>query len=81
MAAQTAPSPTRILSSSRCGRCQGTTAVQRITPSRPGYEHWTLRCTSCGHIQQMQVESSSSQSEPVDWFDRNLYSPDETRHA
>jgi DNA replicative helicase MCM subunit Mcm2 (Cdc46/Mcm family) len=45
--------------------------VQRITPSRPGYEHRTLRCTKCGHIHQRQVVSSPSPSEPLDCFDSN----------
>jgi hypothetical protein len=75
MSAQTASSPPPVLSSSRCDRCRGVTMVQRITPSRPGYEHWTQRCTRCGHIHQIQVEFSPSQSEPLDWFDSNLYSP------
>jgi hypothetical protein len=75
MSAEIASSPPRVLSSSPCDRCRGVTTVQRITPSRPGYEHWTLRCTRCGHVQQMQVVSSLSQSEPLDWFDSNFYSP------
>ena len=75
MSAEIAPSPLRVLSSSRCDRCCSVTTVQRITPSRPGYEHWTLRCTRCGHVQQMQVVSSLSQSEPLDWFDSNFSSP------
>jgi hypothetical protein len=40
--------------------------VQRITPSQPGYEHWTLRCTRCSHIQQLQIASSTSHAEPLD---------------
>jgi hypothetical protein len=53
--------------------------VQHITPSRTGYEHWTLRCTSCGHIHQMQVGSGPSQSETLDWFD--LHPLHEARYA
>jgi hypothetical protein len=75
MSGQTASSAPRVLSSSRCDRCSGVTMVQRITRSRPGYEHWMLRCTRCGHIQQMQVVSGPSQSEPLDWFERELVSP------
>ena len=80
MFAEVAPSP-RVLSSSRCDRCCGVTMVQRITPSRPGYEHWTLRCTRCGHIQQTQVVSSPSQSDPIDWFDGICIHRNEARHA
>ena len=72
MPAQAATSPPRVLPSSRCIRCQGPAMVQRLTPARTGYEHWTLRCTSCGHIHQMQVVSSRSQSETLDWFDNDL---------
>jgi len=49
--------------------------VQRIAPARTGFEHWTLRCTKCGHIHQMQVVSNPSQSGPIDWFDNNLQPP------
>jgi hypothetical protein len=74
MSGQTASSsPPRVLSTSRCGRCQGPTKVQRITPARTGFEHWTLRCTECGHINQMQVVSGPSKSDPADWFDSELY--------
>lgn len=67
-------SPPRILSwDSRCDRCQGVTTVRRITPSRAGFEHWKLRCTRCGHIDQRQVVCSRSQSEPFDWFDPYLH--------
>jgi hypothetical protein len=69
------PSPTRVLSTVRCGRCQGPAKVQRITPSRSGLEHWTLRCTRCGHIHQMQVVSKPTQSDPLDWFDGPLATP------
>jgi transcription elongation factor Elf1 len=70
MSAQIAPSPILIPSSPRCQRCAGATVVQRITASRPGHEHWTLRCKSCGHVDQMQIVSASPQSEPLDWFER-----------
>jgi hypothetical protein len=75
MSAQIAPSSPPVLSSLRCGICSAPTMVQRITPSRTGFEHRTLRCTRCGHIDQMQVVSSPSQSDPLDWFASNLYSP------
>jgi hypothetical protein len=55
--------------------------VQRIAPAQTGFEHWTLRCTSCGHIHQMQVVSSPSQSETVDGFDNDLQPLREARYA
>ena len=72
MPPEIALSPLRVLSTSRCSRCYGILAVQRIAPSRPGFEQWTLRCTSCGRIQQRQVVSSPSQSEPLDWCEKEL---------
>jgi len=39
----------------RCPRCQARVTVQRTVASRPGFEHWTLRCTKCGHIHEAQV--------------------------
>ena len=75
MSDQIAPSPPRVRSSPPCQRCSGATVVQRITASRPGHEHWTLRCSSCGNVHQMQVVSSPSRTEPLDWFDSHLYSP------
>jgi hypothetical protein len=74
MSAQTGSSPPHALTSFRCSRCQGSTMVQRITPSGTGFEHWTMRCTRCGDIYQMQVVSKPPQSDAVDWFDSDLYS-------
>ena len=74
MPVQTAfPSPPRVLSSSRCDRCQGVTTVRRITPSRVGYEHWTRRCTRCSHIHQEHDVCSPSRPGPLDWFDPYLH--------
>jgi uncharacterized Zn finger protein len=33
--------------------------VQQIIPGRLGLEHWTLRCTKCGHIHQDAIDTSS----------------------
>ena len=72
---QTAPPPSRVLSSPRCRQCAGATAVQRITPSHPGQEHWVIRCDSCGRVDQIQVASKPSPPEPLDWIERSLGSP------
>ena len=75
MSGQVATPPPWDRLSPRCQGCSGVTTVQRITSLGLGHEHWTLRCASCGHVHQMQVVSDSSQSELLDWFDGNLYSP------
>ena len=49
-------SPPRAAQRPRCPRCQARLTVQRTVASRPGFEHWTLRCTKCGHIQEVQVD-------------------------
>jgi hypothetical protein len=36
--------------------------VQRIIAARPGFEHWTLRCTKCGLIQEAQVDAGPMKS-------------------
>ena len=41
----------------RCPQCQAPALVQRATPARSGFEHWTLRCTKCGHIHEAQVQA------------------------
>jgi hypothetical protein len=48
--------PPRAAQRPRCPRCQARVTVQRTVASRPGFEHWTLRCTKCGHIHEAQVE-------------------------
>ena len=75
MAAQVVSLPLRVLLSSHCTRCGGIHAVQRITPSRAGFEQWTLRCAKCGELHHMQVVSDLTQSDPVDWFDNPLTPP------
>jgi uncharacterized Zn finger protein len=42
-----------------CPLCSTRLVVQRIIPGRLGLEHWTLRCTKCGHIHQDAVDTSS----------------------
>ena len=41
--------------------------VQRITEARAGFEHWTLRCTRCGRIEQAQVNTDPLKSEALGW--------------
>jgi hypothetical protein len=47
-------------------------AIQRIVPGQLGSEHWTLRCTKCGHIHQAQVNRDLLKSEGPGWFDGEL---------
>jgi hypothetical protein len=43
--------------------------IQRIAAARVGFEHWTLRCTSCGRIDQMQLNTDPLQSEALGWIE------------
>jgi len=42
-----------------CPLCGTRLVVQRIIPGRLGLEHWTLRCTKCGHIHQDAIDTAS----------------------
>jgi hypothetical protein len=46
--------------------------VQRITEARAGFEHWTLRCTRCGRIDQVQLNTDPLKSEAVGWTEGEL---------
>ena len=47
------PSPRETLS--RCPMCQARVKVLRVVPGRPGFEHWTLRCWTCGLVHEAQT--------------------------
>jgi len=49
--------------------------VQRIAAARAGFEHWTLRCTSCGRVDQMQVNTDPLESEALGWIEGELRPP------
>jgi ssDNA-binding Zn-finger/Zn-ribbon topoisomerase 1 len=42
-----------------CPLCSTPMVIQQIIPGRLGLEHWTLRCTKCGHIHQDAVDTAS----------------------
>jgi uncharacterized Zn finger protein len=42
-----------------CPLCGTRLMVHRIIPGRLGLEHWTLRCTKCGHIHQDAIDTAS----------------------
>jgi uncharacterized Zn finger protein len=59
----------------RCLQCEAPAVVQRATPGRSGYEHWTLRCTKCGKIHQTQVQTDPMKSAAVGWLSGDLQAP------
>jgi hypothetical protein len=65
----------RMIQRPRCPRCQTRVAVQRIVPGRPGFEHWTLRCASCGNIHEAQVHTDPMKSETRGWLASELAPP------
>jgi uncharacterized Zn finger protein len=48
-----------------CPLCGTRLVVHRIIPGRLGLEHWTLRCTKCGHIHQDAIDTSSPPNSPT----------------
>jgi uncharacterized Zn finger protein len=60
----------------RCLKCQSRMEVQRITAARSGFEHWTLRCTRCGHIREAQIPTAPMNTPAVGWLVGELKSPE-----
>ena len=67
--------PQRRTTRRRCFVCQAPMEVQRIAAARAGFEHRTLRCTSCGRIDQMQVNTDPLQSEALGWIEGEVKPP------
>lgn len=65
----------RAVARPRCPQCQARALVQRATAARPDFEHWTLRCTKCGHIHEAQVRADPMTSEATGWLSGELRSP------
>jgi hypothetical protein len=59
----------------RCLKCQSRMEVQRIITARSGFEHWTLRCTRCGHIHEAQVPTDPINTDARGWLNSELKSP------
>ena len=66
--------PRHVVASRRCPQCEAATAIQRATPGRSGFEHWTLRCPKCGNS-ETQVQTDSMKSEAVGWLSGDLHAP------
>jgi hypothetical protein len=67
--------PRRAAQRPRCPRCQARMAIQRAIPARSGFEHWTLRCTKCGHIDDAQVHVDPMNSYALGWLHGELGQP------
>jgi len=72
---QTPTLPPRRTTHRRCLVCRSPLEVQRITEARAGFEHWTLRCTRCGRIEQAQVNTDPLKSEALGWTEGELRPP------
>ena len=49
--------------------------VQRLDEARMGFEHWTFRCTRCGHIDQVQMSTDPLKSDASGWMTGELRPP------
>ena len=67
--------PQRRTTRRRCLVCQATMEVQRFAAARVGFEHWTIRCISCGRFDQMQVSTDPLESEAMGWIEGELRPP------
>lgn len=65
----------RAATSRRCPQCAAPAIIQRTTPGRSGFEHWTLRCPTCGNIHQIQVQTDPMKSGAVGWLSGDLHGP------
>jgi uncharacterized Zn finger protein len=65
----------RMIARPRCSQCQASALVQRSTAGRSGFEHWTLRCTRCGHIDEAQVRTDPMTPEANAWLSGELHAP------
>jgi hypothetical protein len=68
-------SPPRQTTRPRCSVCQSRMEIRRIAKARAGFEHWTLRCIRCGHIDQVQVNVDPLKSEAQGRFKSELKPP------
>jgi hypothetical protein len=46
-----------------------------MVSGRSGFEHWTLRCTACGHIHEAQVQADPMMSDAQGWLHSELTPP------
>jgi ssDNA-binding Zn-finger/Zn-ribbon topoisomerase 1 len=65
----------RAVTRPRCPQCQAPALVQRKSPGRTGFEHWTLRCPKCGTIHEAQVQVDPMKSESAGWLSGDLHAP------
>lgn len=72
---QTSTLTPRMVARPRCPQCQAAATVQRSTAGRTGFEHWTLRCTRCGHIHETQVQTDPMTLEANGWLSSELRAP------
>jgi tRNA(Ile2) C34 agmatinyltransferase TiaS len=60
----------------RCPACEAAMETLHVAPGRPGFEHWTLRCTKCGVIYEAQAPVDPIDSEAVGWLGSELKPPE-----
>lgn len=58
----------------RCPMCAASLEVLRIVPGRPGFEHRTLRCPTCGTIYEAQAPSDPTDSNALSSASRRIES-------
>jgi hypothetical protein len=59
--------PSRETVQPACPMCQARMKRLHAVAGRPGFEHWTLRCTECGLIHEAQVAAAPIAPETSTW--------------
>ena len=59
----------------RCPMCHAGMKVLHVVPGRPGFEHWTLRCTECGVVHEAQAAADPINPEVLGWLGGELNPP------
>ena len=65
----------RAVARPRCPQCQAPVVAQRGFSGRSGFEHWTLKCATCGQIHEARVQTDPMKSEAIGWLSGNLHAP------
>ena len=65
----------RMVARPRCPQCNAPARVQRSTAAVSGFQHWTLRCTKCGHIHEADVHADPMTPEAKGWLAGELRAP------
>jgi uncharacterized Zn finger protein len=59
----------------RCPACDAHMETLRIASGRPGFEHRTLRCSTCGLVYEVQAPADPIDANALRWLNSELKPP------